>query len=323
MPNINEIPDSAHQFGLPAAGDLTDLSIAQGYSDTCAIRSQEIVLRDFGIQLSQEHLIAQAEALGIYIPGGGTQPQHVGLLLEANGVSCSQYANANVFDLARELQQGKRIIIGVDSGELWNDDYFEQLEDFAGIGGGDHALIVAGIDTTDLNDIRVILTDPGTGHVAKDYPLEQFVDAWNDTGNFMVVTDAPAPVEAEGMVNFDYAAGHVDGYGMGFMDWVTSHFSDFTPYSPVNFDPYMEVVGEHADLFDNVADLIPEYDGNLSTLDVPNADLLSSGELTGIVELAGMDMPQDAMADAGDIADMDIDPVAGNGDTPSFGYSNL
>ena len=45
-------------IGLPPAGDLTSVEINQGYPDTCAIRSQEIIMRDFGIDVSQETFAA-------------------------------------------------------------------------------------------------------------------------------------------------------------------------------------------------------------------------------------------------------------------------
>ena len=67
------------------------------------------------------------------------------------------------------------------------------IKDFFLGGTPDHALIVAGIDLTDPNNSYVILKDPGTGDVAKPYPLDQFMDAWNDANCFMVSTNEPTP----------------------------------------------------------------------------------------------------------------------------------
>ena len=217
-------------YGLPSAGDLTDFSgIFQGYSNTCAIRSQEIILRNFGLHIPQETLIEEARAMGIYGPHG-TQMSDVGKLLELHGVNVMQYQNASVFDLVSELAQGKNIIVAVDSNELWAKTEDQQLHEFVkDILHGEqanHALIVAGIDTTDPADIKVTLTDPGTGHVAKDYPLSRFLDAWHDGRNFMMVTEQPAPKEALGMVNFDYAAKGAPIGAQTFSEWMTE-FSRF------------------------------------------------------------------------------------------------
>ena len=76
--------------------------------------------------------------------------------------------------------------------------------------GGNHALIVAGIDTRDPNNIQVIVKDPGSGEDGKPYPLDQFMDAWSDTQCYMVSTDVAAPQNVSGMENFNYQSGHID-----------------------------------------------------------------------------------------------------------------
>ncbi len=188
--------------------------IQQGYEDTCAIRSQELILRDFGVNVSEDVLRDDAIKNGWYTPGHGTSPDDVGNLLELHGVEVNRYENANIFTLTSELAKGHRIIIGVDSGELWNKGFWEEQEDRLGIGGADHALIVSGIDTSDPENVKVVLTDPGSGDIAKEYPMEQFIDAWQDSNFSMVSTVEPAPLAFNPeMVNFDYALGHLSEIG--------------------------------------------------------------------------------------------------------------
>jgi len=192
--------------------------IQQQYDDTCAIKSQQLILNDFGVNVTEDQLVHQAEQFHIYSPGSGTAPQDVGKLLELNGVHCTQHTNATVYDLTSALAQGEKIIIGVDSGELWNNGimshFMNQFTDrFVGE-QADHALIVAGIDTTSPDDVKVILTDPGTGEEAARYPIAQFLDAWHDSGNFMVTTDNPAPLAYNPeMINFSYSEGHIPMIG--------------------------------------------------------------------------------------------------------------
>lgn len=195
-------------IGVPGV-DGTSSSIRQGEGDTCAIRSQEIVLRDFGVNVSEDVLIEQAMNRGWYNPGGGTNMNDVGNLLELHGVEVNRYENGNIFTLTNELAKGHRVIIGVDSGELWNPQK-ETGEDHK----PDHALIVSGIDTSDPDNVKVIITDPGSGDVAKEYPMEQFIDAWKDSNFHMVSTTEPAPIAFNPeMVNFDYALGHIPEIG--------------------------------------------------------------------------------------------------------------
>ena len=162
--------------------------VRQLYSDTCAIKSQQLILQDFGLNISEDQLRYEAMINGWY--NGGTSPADVGRLLELHGVRISQYDNANIFNIVNELSLGHKVIVGVDSGELWEDNEMDKLfEDSQ----ADHALIVSGVDTSDPNNIKVILTDPGTGDLLKEYSMEQFVDAWQDSNCFMMATNDPVP----------------------------------------------------------------------------------------------------------------------------------
>lgn len=222
-------------WGLPPIDEYSPF-VDQSYADTCAIRSQELILRDFGIDVSQEELINISTNKGWYVEGGGTQPSDVGNLLDLYGVETNRIENGNIFSLTSELAQGHRVIIGVDSGELWNPGWFEEMTDLFG-GAPDHALIVAGLDTTDPEHMTVQLMDPGTGHIAKAYPLEQFMDAWADSNCMMVSTVEPAPPFAFGMENFDYASLHTPFVG----EMPYAEFERFSTY--LNSGDFQESLG--------------------------------------------------------------------------------
>ena len=188
--------------------------IQQLYPDTCAIKSQQLILKDFGIDVSETELVQTANANGWY-NGGGTVPEDVGNLLNLAGIPVSKQSNANVFNLVNELAQGHEVIVGVDADELWHNSSINEklsnwFNDVFGEQGGNHALIVAGIDTRDPNNIQVIVKDPGSGEDGKPYPLDQFMDAWSDTQCYMVSTDVAAPQNVSGMENFNYQSGHID-----------------------------------------------------------------------------------------------------------------
>lgn len=192
--------------------------IDQRYSDTCAIRSQQIILRDYGIDISQEKLIAIAEQNGWYHTGEGTSPEDVGKLLEIAGVECHQSEGNTVFDLVSELSQGHRIIVSVDSGELWaktvHDRFMEIAEDVFDGQSPDHALIVAGVEVNPYNayDVKVVLTDPGTGQLRVEYRLDEFMDAWKDSNCFMVSTEEPAPYQFNAVTGCEIPSGFATDY---------------------------------------------------------------------------------------------------------------
>lgn len=171
-------------------GQLSPNDIQQQYPDTCAIKSQQIILQSHDIDVSEDELVRESIEKGWYTPGVGTAPSEVGNLLEEHGVNVSRYEHATIDDIAAELAKGHQVIVGVDSGELWTPGTYESLEDFIIGNGADHALIVSGIGVSPLTGEReVTLTDSGTGEVAHVYTADEFEDAWDDSDNFMVTTD--------------------------------------------------------------------------------------------------------------------------------------
>jgi hypothetical protein len=190
-----EAPDHVGQASEP---NMFSPDVSQAYSDTCAIRCQELVLKDFGLDLSQTDLMHEAQGQGWYVPGMGTLEGDLGRLIESHGIPVHQYEKANVFNLVGELAQGHRVIVSIDSGELWKtneilkstaDLHSETWEDSR----PDHAVIVSGVDISDPSNPVVVVTDPGTGEVAARYSLPDFLEAWEDSGFSMVATDVAPP----------------------------------------------------------------------------------------------------------------------------------
>lgn len=208
-------------------GDFTN-PIQQNYSDTCAIKSQQLILNDFGIPVTEDQCIQYSIEHGWYANDGtGTKFGDIGNLLNDAGVPCSQTDGANVYDLVNELAQGHKIIVGVDSGELWDNTIWDWLRDIFFGNTPDHALIVAGIDMTDPNNPMVIITDPGNGHPAQPYPLDQFMDAWADSNCFMVSTNIATPEATQSMVSNGLVDGHLEEVAN--VDYNT--FTQFQEYS--------------------------------------------------------------------------------------------
>ena len=56
------------QFGLPTYNETLDC-ILQGYDDTCAVKSQEIILNAAGIVVDEDTLRSEAYNQGWYEPG--------------------------------------------------------------------------------------------------------------------------------------------------------------------------------------------------------------------------------------------------------------
>jgi hypothetical protein len=100
---------------------MASLDGAQAFPDTCAIKAQEVILQQFFCRdFDEAQLRKVAYERGWYNPGSGTPCEHVGRLLEEAGIPISQKYNASAIDLFKALSEGKKVIVGLDGGELRN-----------------------------------------------------------------------------------------------------------------------------------------------------------------------------------------------------------
>jgi hypothetical protein len=158
---------------------------------TCAVQAQRGIIEAFtGQPVSEAQLVYEATVNG-WLTDGGMSPHDVGNLLELHGIPCHAKTGANIEELMAELAQGRKVIVGVDAGEVWRNDF--PLEDFFHQ-SADHAIWVTGVDMTDPANPKVIVNDSGDPSGAgKAYDLAMFKDAWQDSGFFYVATDDAAP----------------------------------------------------------------------------------------------------------------------------------
>ncbi len=192
---FQESQSHASVFGQSMVGHNAYAIAASSNEMNCAIRAQQMVLRNYGVEVSLEELTELAKQRGWFEEGAGTAFDYVGELLNTYGVESVQMRNAGVYHIMHELSQGHKIIVGVDS----PDDRPEQ-----------HVILVAGIDTTDPNNLQVIVSDPAHPGQEQRYSANEFMQHWKQTGCFMVATKQAAPLSSNPeMQHFDYELGYV------------------------------------------------------------------------------------------------------------------
>ena len=152
---------------------------------SCAVASQEFVLEQLtGQEFSEGELRQLAEENGWYDPEGGTTMDDVGNILAHMGLHVEQNMGSTMSDIEQCLASGGQVIVGVDSGELWSG---ENEEMFGPGMDADHAIQVTGIDYSNPAEPMVIINDPGASNGGGAMiPIDEFVDAWEDSGCFMV-----------------------------------------------------------------------------------------------------------------------------------------
>lgn len=195
-----DFSSGAEDIESGVVGDLSDAEHwhQQTYDDTCGIVAQEYILDDigqaYGIDFSEDELRDTATACGWYTPDGGTPMMQVGNLLEAYGIGVEKTINASIDDIDQQLEAGHKVLVAVDSDEIWNRDGMDSDDLIANLQGmpgqsPNHTVQVIGIDNSDPNNPMVILNDPGTPDGrGLTIPADDFLNAWSDSNNFMVAT---------------------------------------------------------------------------------------------------------------------------------------
>lgn len=108
--------------------------------------------------------------------------EDVGNILESFGLDVERQEGVTFAKLAQMLENGKKVICGVNNMVLAN----PELANINGI-SANHAVQVIGIDSTDPNDIRVILNDPGVPDGRGiSHSLNTFMTAWSTSNNYAV-----------------------------------------------------------------------------------------------------------------------------------------
>lgn len=178
----------------------------QTTSFTCAVEAQRGIIEEFtGKHVSEAQLVYDATIHG-WLTNNGTSPSDIGNLLQYYSVPCHTHPQASVEDLVRELSLGHKVIVGVDSGDLWGEhDAFNEFIDHH----ADHAIWVTGVDFTDAQHPKVIINDSGDPNGGgKAYDLGLFAAAWRHGGFEYCATDDPPPHFADLCAAFDPSVGY-------------------------------------------------------------------------------------------------------------------
>jgi hypothetical protein len=190
---------------------------------TCDVVSQEMILHEYGVNASEAQLTYDAASHG-WLTDGGTSPQDMAQLLEFHGVPTHTNYNGSIDALTSELAHGHKVIVAVDSSELWNTA--SPVSSWFNSHTADHAIVVTGLDMSDSSHPKVLVNDPGDPQGAgKPYPLDQFLEAWGGSGNMYVATDSAPPHLADHSTfgaNF-----HPDQSGLGGMYMNSAYWTDF------------------------------------------------------------------------------------------------
>ncbi|MBI5090756.1 MAG: C39 family peptidase, partial [Actinobacteria bacterium] len=158
---------------------------AQVGPNDCLPTSVAMVLTEVtGAEVPQGDLVDLANEMQLLGPEGMTLDGGV-QLLEHYGVE-AEVETGSMEDLRAMLDEGRPIIIGLDSDDLYGAGDSPFADDMV----AGHAVVITGIDD---EAGLVYINDPGFPDGAGvAIPIEQFEDAWTDADHTMIVADDPS-----------------------------------------------------------------------------------------------------------------------------------
>ena len=161
----------------------------------CCWECEKHILHRHNISYNEEEMLKLAKT-NMWLCESGTQLNNIGKTLNILGMSIEQHFNATLKDISDALNSGKDVIVAVDGGELLGDRWAELMEDIFEGEIPDHTVVVLDYNTANGT---ITLFDPNSDNTSDSYPIEQFMDAWNDSRNFMVTAKdkeyVPSPID--------------------------------------------------------------------------------------------------------------------------------
>lgn len=151
----------------------------------CAVRCEGYALRALGIDVSDKELEKEAECQGL-LDTDGTALHGIGQLSARHGLFVSRKYDCTIEDISKSLKHGDIVIAVIDNTELFlkpedskrNDQLYGEIPN--------HAIIINSINA-DQNSITLL--NPGNSNDECLYPLDIFIDAWNDSANYLIISN--------------------------------------------------------------------------------------------------------------------------------------
>lgn len=161
---------------------MTSMAATCGENNYCSLECEKYILRRLNIEFDEQKLLENAVRNG-WQKEDGTALYNVGRHLETLGLVVTRQYKCTVADIINALNANKSIIAVVDGGELLGERTSEIREDIYVGQIPDHTVVILSCDTENRS---ITLYDPNSSNEEDIYPIEQFVDAWNDSKKYLV-----------------------------------------------------------------------------------------------------------------------------------------
>ena len=174
---------------------LNNLAYTQGnnsfaMSETCGLKQSVNVINAAGYYMTEDGMVRVALEDGLCDSAGRATPGQIAALLSDNGVPAHYDFGINAQEIANLLENGHKVIVGVNAGYLWDSIECQQS------GAANHAISVIGTvrDRYTLEVIGFFINDTGRSRLEDQKRLisiSKFHQIYDVPGSAAIVTDNP------------------------------------------------------------------------------------------------------------------------------------
>lgn len=161
---------------------MTALAATCEESNYCCLECEKYILNKRKIEFNESELLRKS-IRNRWLKEKGTALHNVGRHLEEAGLLVSRRFNCSIEDINDALNYADDVIVAVDGGELIGNRGHEIYEDMFIGQIPDHTVIVLSYDQTNGT---ITIYDPNSPNAEDTYSIAQFMDAWNDSKNYLV-----------------------------------------------------------------------------------------------------------------------------------------
>lgn len=175
--SLRETLDIALQVDETGYAQFDELPMLQkaalGGENICAVLCEIFILHRRGLPYDEEWLLNTARRRD-WLKPEGTPLYCLGNLLSYSGLFVSRKYDATLDDIRHALQIDNDVVVGVDREKLYAEDI--DLEDLT-----NHAVVVTHVD-----EDSVTIFDPYEEPYNSKIPLQDFLNAWKESRNYMI-----------------------------------------------------------------------------------------------------------------------------------------
>jgi hypothetical protein len=173
-----------------AEDEIVQSNAAKTFKNLCVIYAEQYILQLHGYSFEADEL-KEIAIRNKWLKKKGVKFKNIGKLLEEYHIEVERKSKCTLTDIQKALDKGYSVMVGVDKGELFASNLFrkakEKVEDWIEQ-RPDHALIVKEIIPIDGSESKIVLLNfENNGLQIYDFPASRFVEAWEDSGFYMVI----------------------------------------------------------------------------------------------------------------------------------------